>query len=249
MGVDSNRLTIRAWTRRSGLLAATAFCAAALAFSSSLPQASPRPVFASIDFAETHAQWNQYGFQADKAILERWQSLLQRVSSLDTAEKLKQVNAFVHKALAYQLDQSLWGREDYWATPLETLARGRGDCEDYVIIQYVSLLNAGISDDKLRLIYVRARIGGSTSPVTRPHMVLGYYPEAGAEPILLDSLIEDILPASEQTDLTPVFSFNSSELWAGGTGASAGSATARLSPWRDVLNRMKREGVSLNVSR
>jgi hypothetical protein len=66
---------------------------------------------------------------------------------------------------------------------------------------------------------------------------------------VLGSLMEDILPAQERTDLTPIFSFNSSELWAGDTGAFAGSATARLSPWRDVLNRMKNEGVSLNVSR
>ncbi|MBU2953328.1 transglutaminase-like cysteine peptidase [Marinobacter sp. F3R08] len=214
-----------------------------------LPQASQRPVFAAIDFTKAQSQWRKSGLQGRQEVLEQWQSMLQRVSTLDTAEKLKQVNAFVHDTLAYQQDLSLWGREDYWATPLETLAKGRGDCEDFVIIQYVSLLHAGISDDKLRLIYVRARIGGPASPVTQPHMVLGYYPEPGAEPILLDSLIEDILPASERTDLTPVFSFNSSELWAGGVGASAGSSTARLSPWRNVLNRMKREGVSLNVSR
>ncbi len=231
------------------LLAFLAPCAVTLLLSSSLPQASQRLVFATIDFAETHSRWNRHGFQADKTVLDRWQLLLQRVSSLDTDEKLRHVNAFVHDTLAYQLDRTLWNQEDYWATPLETLAKGRGDCEDYVIIQYVSLLNAGISDDKLRLIYVRARIGGPTSPVTQPHMVLGYYPEPGAEPMLLDSLIEDILPASERTDLTPVFSFNSSELWAGGGNASAGSSTARLSPWRNVLDRMRSEGVSFNVPR
>lgn len=246
MGVDGNRPITRALNGCSRFLTATVLC---LALSYSFPQASQRPVFASIDFSKAHAQWRLRGFQTKQPVLDQWQSLLQRVSTLNTMDKLKQVNEFVHDTLAYQLDQSLWGREDYWATPLETLAKGRGDCEDYVIIQYVSLLQAGISDDKLRLIYVRARIGGPASPVTQPHMVLGYYPEAGAEPFLLDSLIEDILPASERTDLTPVFSFNSSELWAGGDGASAGSSTARLSPWRDVLNRMKSEGVSLNVSR
>ncbi|BFN12940.1 transglutaminase-like cysteine peptidase [Marinobacter nauticus] len=182
------------------------------------------------------------------AKLKRWHGVLEQVRSFDNPEKLRHINSFVHDALSYQLDRALWGKEDYWATPLETLSRGRGDCEDYVIIQYISLLNAGVSDDKLRLIYVRARIGGPSSPITQPHMVLGYYPEPGAEPLLLDSLVEDILPASERTDLTPVFSFNSSELWAA-SGASAGSATARLSPWRNVLERIKSEGVSFNVPR
>lgn len=206
-------------------------------------------VFARIDFEQSRAQWQRQALGHGSSVLDEWRALLQRIQSLPDGEKLKQVNAFVHDALNYQLDSVLWGREDYWASPLETLARGMGDCEDFVIIQYVSLLSAGISDDQLRLIYVRARIGGPASPVTRPHMVLGYYPAPGTEPILLDSLMEDILPASERTDLTPVFSFNSSELWAGGAGASAGSSTARLSPWRNVLNRMKSEGVSFNVSR
>lgn len=210
---------------------------------------SETPVVARIDFEQTYARWKIQHAQKDDAVLDDWQALIQRIQALPTSDKLKQVNAFVHRVLSYQLDQDLWQREDYWASPLQTLAKGRGDCEDFVIIQYVTLLSAGIPDDQLRLIYVRARLGGPNSPITRPHMVLGYYPTPGAEPVLLDSLMEDILPARERTDLTPVFSFNSSELWAGGAGASAGSSTARLSPWRDVLNRMKREGVSLNVSR
>ncbi|CCG96810.1 LapG protein, cysteine proteinase [Marinobacter nauticus ATCC 49840] len=201
-----------------------------------------------IDFEENERAWHRMVSGDNAAKLKRWHGVLEQVRSFDNPEKLRYINSFVHDALSYQLDRALWGKEDYWATPLETLSRGRGDCEDYVIIQYISLLNAGVSDDKLRLIYVRARIGGPSSPITQPHMVLGYYPEPGAEPLLLDSLVEDILPASERTDLTPVFSFNISELWAA-SGASAGSATARLSPWRNVLERIKSEGVSFNVPR
>ncbi|WP_417515837.1 transglutaminase-like cysteine peptidase [Marinobacter sp.] len=212
-------------------------------------RSSENAVGARIDFDQAHTQWRNDSQGPDTSVLDSWQALLKRIEPLADREKLSQVNTFVHKTLNYQLDSALWNREDYWATPLETLSRGMGDCEDFVIIQYITLLSAGISDEQLRLIYVRARIGGPASPITRAHMVLGYYPEPGAEPILLDSLMEDILPANERTDLTPVFSFNSSELWAGGAGASAGSSTARLSPWRNVLNRMKSEGVSFNVSR
>ena len=46
--------------------------------------------------------------------------------------------------------------DDYWASPLETLDKGRGDCEDYAIAKYFSLLAAGVPVARLRLVYVRA---------------------------------------------------------------------------------------------
>ena len=77
-------------------------------------------------------------------------------------------------------------------------------------------------------------------------MVLGYYPSPQSEPVILDSLISTVLPASERTDLAPVFSFNSRGLWVGqGTAAASGSPTARLSLWREVLVRMQEEGIKL----
>ena len=54
-------------------------------------------------------------------------------------------------------DQDNWQQEDYWATPLETLSRRQGDCEDYSISKYITLVLAGMPEDKLR-ITVKARI-------------------------------------------------------------------------------------------
>lgn len=82
------------------------------------------------------------------------------------------------------------------------------------------------------------------SQVTQAHMVLSYYPTATSEPLILDNLVTDIRPASQRTDLSPVFSFSSENLWVGGSTAPAADATARLSRWRDVLNRMRAEGLS-----
>lgn len=175
----------------------------------------------------------------------QWESLLNEITNLSELDKIKRVNQFFHRHIRYQSDISLWGQEDYWASPLETLGKGAGDCEDYAIIKYVSLRLAGISDDKLRLIYVRAKMGGPYSSVTEAHMVLGYYAEPTAEPLILDSLISTVMPASERTDLSPVFSFNSAGLWAGHTSANkaSSSSTSRLSRWRNVLDRMQREGI------
>ena len=200
---------------------------------------------ASIEFDRFHRLMNNgYGSQRLQ-VSQRWESMLREAAQATTEQrKLEIVNRFVHQHVRYRTDQRLYGTKDYWASPLETLGQGMGDCEDYAILQYVSLRQAGISDDRLRLIYVNARLGGPRSNVTEAHMVLGYYATPTSEPIILDSLISNIRPASQRSDLSPVFSFNSEGLWAGGATSPAASATARLSRWRNVLDRIQQEGVS-----
>lgn len=200
---------------------------------------------ASIDFQRFHSLIDSR-FSSQRAQVSRnWEAMLRLAAQTESEQqKLDIVNQFVHQYVRYRTDQRLYGVEDYWASPLETLGQGLGDCEDYAILQYVSLRQAGISDDRLRLIYVNARIGGPRSNITQAHMVLGYYATPTSEPLILDSLIANIRPASERTDLAPVFSFNSEGLWAGGATSPAASATARLSRWRNVLEKIQQEGVS-----
>lgn len=177
--------------------------------------------------------------------LDAWQQQLTALRDVPEVEKVRQINAFFHQHIRYRSDQTLYAEPDYWATPLELLGHGLGDCEDWAIAQYISLRQLGVTDEKLRLIYVRAHIGGPQSSLSEAHMVLGYYARADAQPLILDSLISQVLPASERSDLTPVFSFNSAGLWAGqGSRQANASPTARLSRWRGVLERVQAEGVS-----
>lgn len=200
---------------------------------------------ASIQFDHFHRQIESR-FGVNRAQASRsWESMIRQASQASSEnQKLRIVNQFVHQQVRYRTDQRLYGVEDYWASPLETLGHGLGDCEDYAILQYVSLRLAGVSDDRLRLIYVNARMGGPRSTVTQAHMVLGYYATPTSEPLILDSLVSTISPASRRTDLSPVFSFNSEGLWAGGATSPAASSTARLSRWRNVLDSIQREGVT-----
>lgn len=120
------------------------------------------------------------------------------------------------------------------------LGKREGDCEDYSIAKYITLKELGVPGNKLRMIYVRARIGRSQR--TQAHMVLGYYQTSASEPLLLDNIIPSIRPASERDDLDPVFSFNSSGLWAGGSRESQADPLARLSRWQSVVDRMRDQG-------
>lgn len=151
------------------------------------------------------------------------------------------VNQFFNRRIYFREDTEVWGQIDYWASPLETIARGQGDCEDYAIAKYFSLLASGVAPGRLRLVYVRAIIGPPASPPAA-HMVLAYYATPGAEPLVLDNLVPEVLPASRRRDLTPVFSFNTEGLWQGTNGNDAGDPLARLSRWRGVVARAREEG-------
>ena len=182
---------------------------------------------------------SRYGSHGKQAIGE-WLQLLQRAAGEPEQRRLAMVNDFWNQRVRGGEDQAVWGQPDYWATPLESLGRGVGDCEDYVIGKYFSLVALGVPASKLRFVYVRARLGGPSSSDQVAHMVLGYYPEPDAMPLVLDSLISTILPASQRRDLVPVFSFNAEGVYVDGKQAAP---VDRIGRWRNLLQRMEREGV------
>lgn len=230
-----NLQTIMSWSNRHLLLCCLLF----LLTLSSLVIATRLP----IQFSTFLQQMNkQYG-PARMQVARNWQSMLLHLQNQTDQQKVLQVNNFFARNLRYRTDQQLWQQNDYWATPLETMGRGLGDCEDYAIAKYISLRALGISDEKLRLIYVKAQIGGPNSGRTQAHMVLGYFATANAQPLILDSLITKVLPAAKRTDLSPVFSFNSQGLWANNSTKSVANPTARLSRWRRILEQTRLEGV------
>jgi predicted transglutaminase-like cysteine proteinase len=186
----------------------------------------------------------RFGIEGRRGISE-WQQLLAEAGELPEEEQLQAVNEFVNSAVRFGNDAAIWGQPDYWATPLETLSRGQGDCEDFAIVKYVTLKLLGVPGKKLRLTYVKARTGGMYSQITQAHMVLSYYPTPTDLPLILDNLIADIMPASQRRDLHPIFSFSIEDLWVGTSPLPAASASARLSRWRDVLNRMRAEGLKV----
>tara|TARA_R110000744_G_scaffold2394_6_gene9774 strand:- start:169 stop:816 length:648 start_codon:yes stop_codon:yes gene_type:complete len=156
-----------------------------------------------------NALFNKIRSQYDVDALERvqdWQQLLNDSHNLSIDEKLYQVNNFFN-ALDFVDDIKHWGKDDYWATPVEFLATHGGDCEDFVIAKYFSLIELGVPAEKLRLMYVTA------IRLRQAHMVLAYYEEPNSVPLVLDNINQRILPASRRRDLLPVYSFNGDGLW------------------------------------
>ena len=175
--------------------------------------------------------------------IDDWQYLLASQKQLGELEQLNVVNRFFNKQLRYVEDIDLWHEVDYWETPIEALWKGAGDCEDYAIAKYFSLRHLGVASEKLRITYVKALTQN------RAHMVLTYYSSPEAEPLVLDSLIDAIKPASQRKDLLPVYSFNAEGLWLPGTkGNKKVGDTKRLSRWQDVLKKMQAEGFPVETT-
>jgi predicted transglutaminase-like cysteine proteinase len=166
-----------------------------------------------------------------------WQDLITSGRYRSDTEKLDMVNHFIN-GLKFINDVDHWGKEDYWATPLQTLVTNGGDCEDFSIAKYFTLREMGVPDESMRLTYVKAL------ELNQAHMVLTYYPSPESEPLVLDNLIDEIKPSDEREDLLPVYSFNGNGLWLAksrlGEAKHVGRAE-RLGPWRDVIARINSE--------
>lgn len=171
-----------------------------------------------------------------KARVDEWQALLGRLAGADEKKQLEEVNRFFNAKLRFTDDLATWGQVDYWATPVEALRKGAGDCEDYAIAKYISLRHLGVPSEKLRITYVKAL------RLNQAHMVLTYYARPDAVPLVLDNLVGGILPASQRSDLLPVYAFNAEGLWLAGKSGKQVGDSKRLSRWQDLLKKMKAEG-------
>ena len=176
---------------------------------------------------------NKFGSQGRK-IVEEWDSMLETSKNENILNKIKNVNDFFNQ-IPYKTDVVHWKKQDYWATPFEFMGTGGGDCEDYAIAKYFSLIKLGIPDEKLRITYVSYK--KANSKFEQAHMVLTYYHKVGVEPVVLDNIDKTLQVASKRTDLKPVYSFNASGLWQAKTKGEARVGNNELKSWKDLMSR------------
>lgn len=167
-----------------------------------------------------------------------WYTLMREKRYAPEMAKLEAVNSFFNQ-LEFVDDLPHWGKEDYWATPREMLASNGGDCEDFATAKYFTLRQLAIADEKMRLTYVKAL------KLQQPHMVLSYYAEPDADPLILDSLVKAILFASQRPDLIPIYSFNGQGLWSARKEKHERlRGPEGLSLWQDLQLRFSHEAVA-----
>ena len=194
-------------------------------------------LIASKNFNITDSQLNsierKYGSSA-KTRVEAWDSMIESSKNESLLNKIKNVNDFFNQ-ITYKTDAAHWKQKDYWATPFEFMGTGAGDCEDYAIAKYFSLVKLGIPDDKLRITYVIYK--KTNSRFEQAHMVLTYYHKTGAEPVILDNINRRLELASKRDDLKPVYSFNASGLWQAKNKGDTRVGDNNLKSWKNLIGR------------
>lgn len=124
------------------------------------------------------------------AVIKRLKSYLKLrrdLKSESTYKQLFRVNSFFNK-FRYIDDEILYHQNDYWANIQEFIFNGKGDCEDYAIAKYITLIDLGVKKEDLTLVYARYK--------NKPHMVLLY-----KNSLVLDNNNRLILPKEKHTHL------------------------------------------------
>jgi len=86
--------------------------------------------------------------------LREMQELMGRLAGADERTQHEQTNLFYNRKIRYTSDQRLYQQADYWASPVETFAQGRGDCEDYALLKQRFLEVLGLPRSALLLTVV-----------------------------------------------------------------------------------------------
>ena len=193
-------------------------------------------LFGPLGAAQASPQGSAIADAQNAARLASWQLLLESAKGEDNRALLERVNRFVNRSVSFVSDQHAWGQQDYWATPAQTLGRGMGDCEDFAIAKYFSLVSLGVPSEKLRLTFVKAL------KQNQAHMVLTYYANPNAEPLILDNLDPAIRPASERSDLLPVYSFNDLGVFLAKAPQRISQPPQFLARWNELTERAMADG-------
>lgn len=133
-----------------------------------------------------------------------WNQLVASLRGWDVPTQLALLNVYVNR-YPYVDDRINWRQLDYWATPLQFLARSGGDCEDFAITKYLVLRELGTDPDDMRIVIVRDRTRGIA------HAVLAVYVDGRA--MILDNQRDDVVVAELVRNYVPVYSLNERGWW------------------------------------
>jgi predicted transglutaminase-like cysteine proteinase len=111
--------------------------------------------------------------------------------------RLAAINREVNFSIRPVSDWAQYGVADFWSAPLVTLSAGAGDCEDYAVVKYVALREAGIAPNDLRLLIVYNPRLRTNHAVVAVHL--------GEEWLILDNSTLIMVNSSDARHYRPLF--------------------------------------------
>ena len=150
------------------------------------------------------------------------------------SEQLVKVNYFLNEILP-KVDRPNVDKENYWETPKEFLTMGRGDCEDYVIIKYFTLLKLGFEKDKLFMTVAYEKYTGQY------HMVLSYFKNEDTQPLILDNLSFNVVDLKKRKDLVVNMFINDTGVYKMDKDSNLVKYARGAKQFKELIKRVQRE--------
>jgi predicted transglutaminase-like cysteine proteinase len=139
----------------------------------------------------------EHGDAAGKRLKALYNLVLQS-TDWPLAENLKRANEFLNLWKSVP-DIENWGVQDYWASPMEFIAKFAGDSEDFAIAKMTLLELMGVPRKNLYLGYVRHKKTGV------PLMILAWVSDDRSKTLILDQEEKSIKTAKERQDLQAIY--------------------------------------------
>ncbi len=166
-------------------------------------------LFSSIIYASNYPEFKEKELEQIEKSLGKvaknrvvdYHKTLNSLKPFPKKEQIQRVNFYLNQ-MPFKPDVATYKQSDHWGTPKEFLVCGYGDCEDYAIIKYFTLLKLGFDKNRLFITTSREKYTGQM------HMVLSYFESDNKPPLILDNLSYKILELSKRVDLEPKIFIN-----------------------------------------
>ena len=129
--------------------------------------------------------------------------MLGEVAGETRQRQLNLVNRYMNTH-RYIVDPINWGVTEYWAIPNEFLKKF-GDCEDYAIAKYLSLLALGWSAEDMRIVVLQ----DMNLRVMHAVLIVSFQ----GRNMLLDNQITRVIDANKVHHYKPIYSLNENGWW------------------------------------
>lgn len=135
---------------------------------------------------------------------QRWSREVAAARTLPRAAAIRVLNTAINRLKPHVSDAAAWGVSDYWAAPLEFLARD-GDCEDFTLLKYVSLAAIGVPEEAMRVVVAM--------DLSRdlPHAFLVV--ASGGRALVLDTSFDDVRADTRIAHYRPHYALNLRARW------------------------------------
>lgn len=132
-----------------------------------------------------------------------WKGFIESLRDKSAEEQVESINHFMNK-VSYISDEDNYGTGDYWATVEEFMARG-GDCEDYALAKYRSLLMLGFKASDLRIVILFDINKGIN------HAVLAVALNGAWK--ILDNQSQEVRDDKDISNYKPIYAISKSNWW------------------------------------